>query len=957
MDLKSSLNGYFEETPFPAELFPDKIAAGLKPRTQPKKTVETQDDLPEAKAPEPKPVPKPTPAPTPAPKLAPVPTPAPKPAPVPIPAPKPVSVPTPAPNPVSVPTPAPKPAPVPTPAPKPVPAPTPAPKPVSAPTPAPKPAPTPAPKPTPKPEPESLPVPKPVPAPAPAPKPAPAPAPQPEPKQPAEQSPELAINASTFIKIVRYHHLTGSEFLSLLGNSKISNKAYQEIETNPELTVKRLIEILEESPLTTADYEKLIIAVQRSARLKEETKAKLNTAEPVPTPAPAPAPTPAPAPVTAPKPAPVPVQDREKAEPKPAEVQENEKKPDEQPKEQPDEHSEEHSEEKPKVLGVPMPMLFEEGEDDSFDDDDEKAAVEYDENGKRRTNKGKFIVSTVAALLLIGFSFALRWYLTGSWLPNTDDVQAAELDLDEKGIFDALSVLPAPSAPAFPQNRSYTAGGQTEDRKLLTSVTLGNRFIYYDRSTLYIFEKLGGQLEQLDARQYDDDIQILGLMKLDSGVAVVTAYEGMAYSFSYTLPPETEEDAERVIDSTVQRPETVIELLDAEKPEDRSKIRLFRLSGSLADLWTEGDRIVAVTSESVAEGAAGQDPYSFMPYVCTPFADGDGKMLCSSENVLVPDKMQCSGFVTIFTLDAANGAANTAAVAGGSGQLVSRSGNDLFIGQGSLLARYDISGDVRENGFCALSGTVGEFSAVGEYGEEIRVTVSEDGAAALILLDSELDLVSEVQKLGNGEAAIATCFNGNETYLITQSGTLYGIDGSNEPMTASTAAVTNDKLYRWSDSVGLRIDPLGDQDKRTGLSVIALSLDGSLSVISTLEISSRTVAELALDEYLSSPAETDVYTLGASAEDGILVVPVVYFDGVSEVERFIICTLTDQGNLSFSGSICEYDRQSPLVFAAVEGGTVTAVTGDRLVTAKSEDGSIIGYFSSRAPSGIYSYNA
>ena len=174
-------------------------------------------------------------------------------------------------------------------------------------------------------------------------------------------------------------------------------------------------------------------------------------------------------------------------------------------------------------------------------------------------------------------------------------------------------------------------------------------------------------------------------------------------------------------------------------------------------------------------------------------------------------------------------------------------------------------------------------------------------------------------------------------------------------MTTNAAGVTDARIYKWSDTVGVRIDPLGDEEKRTGLSLTAVSLDGSLSVLSTLEISSATVADKALDEYLSSPAEADISALGASPEDGILVVPVVYFDGVSEVERFIICTLTEQGNLSFSGSICEYDRQSSLLFAAAEGGTVIAVTGDRLITARSSDASIIGYFSSKPPMDVYSY--
>ena len=940
MDLKSVLGGYFEETPIPSELAPDKIAKTLQPRTQPKKSVEVQDEAPQPK-PAPVPAPKPAPAPAPAPKPEPVSVPVPKPAPVPVPVPVPKPAPVPAPKPEPVSVPVPKPAPAPAPAPKPAPAPAPAPKPVPAPAPAPKPTPVPAP--TPKP----------------APPPTPAPAPQPEP----EQSDEPIINASSFIKIVRYHHLTGSEFLGLLGNSKISNKAYQEIESNPDLTVKRLIEILEESRLTTADYDKLIIAVQRSAQLKEEAKAKLGTEKP----APAPAPT---------------RTDNADSVQKPAEPE---------PEMRPEKKEVVQEEEKP--IGVPMPRLFDE-DDDEYNDlstrkgrkaakkenkerekyekkkkkmqeeeeleepdesDQPEESEEPEEPEKTGSNKGKLIVSLIAAMLLIAFSFGWRWYLTGSWLP-TEQVAAVAPELDETGIFEALSGLPSPAAPAFAENRTYAAGGLRSETPLLTSLTMGSRFIYYTDNTLYIFEKIGGQLEQLDVRQYDEDTRILGLLKLNGSAAVVTSYQGADYSFSYYVPAEDETAFDVAVNSTVLRPETVIELLDGEKPENRSLIRPYGFSGSLAGVWTEGDRIIVATCESIAEGAAAQDAYSFMPYV---YALGSGtadKALCSPEKVLVPEKPQYGGFVTISALDAASGAFSSAAVAGGSGQLVSKTGSRLFVGQGSLLASYDISGEVTENGFCALSGTFGGFSAVGIYGEEIRVTVFEDGSAALTVLDSELNTLSEVKNLGNGETPLATCYNKNETYLVTESGTLYGINGDNEPMTASTANVTDARIYKWSDSVGVRVEPLGDEDRRTGLSVVAVSLDGTLNVLSTLEISSRTFVEKSLDEYLSSPAETDVYTLGASPHEGILVVPVVYFDGISEVERFIICTLTDQGNISFGGSICEYDRQSSLLFAAAGDGTVIAVTGDRLITARASDTSIIGYFSAKPPTDIYSYH-
>lgn len=845
MDLKATLGGYFEKTPIPAELAPEKIAGFVKPRAVAKKTVATHDDPDEEK------------------------------------------------------------------------------------------------------------------------KPAAPPKSEAEPAKKAAAETKTAIDASAFIKIVRYHHLTGSEFLSLLGNSKIGNKAYQEIEQNPGLTVKRLIELLEESSLTSEDYEKLIIAVQRTAQLKQEAKAKLEAAKP----ASAPAPAPAPAPASAPTPAPAP-----KLTPAPSAAAEM---PEEKPSapapkpvpiwEQKQAQAAKEAEEKPDSILLTDDYDYLYGEDasqskddseDEEDGEDKGKPMEYliddegyDDDTETGSNKGKFIAAAIAALVLIAISFGIRYYFTGSLLPAADEPVNTEQSLDSKGIFNAVGSLEPQSSPAFAENKSYTAGGYTDDSALVRSVTTNNRFIYYSDNTLYIFEKLGGQLEQLDARRYGEDTEILGLLQLDGGVAVVTVSDGRAYGFSYLVPDEN--GANTTVSSTVQRPETLIELLDAAKPENRSGIRLFGFSGTLADLWTEGDRIIAVTWEGIAEGAAAQDAYSFMPYSYANTDGTDSKTLCNAENVLVADTPRNGGFVTAFSLNLSDGSCVSSALAGGSGQLVSKSGNDLFIGQGELLVRYDLSDGIRLNGSCTVTGTFGGFSAVGVSDGEIRVTALEGGSAALTVLDGSLKVLSEVKNLGNGETPLATCYNGKETYLITEAGTLYGIDGNNETMTASSANVTDAEILKLNDSVGIKAVPLGDENGRTGISVSTVTLDGFLNVLSAFEISSRTVAENALDGYISSPAETDASVMGTGA-DGVLVVPVVYYDGVSEVERFFILNVTSEGTISYVSSVSVYDRQASLIFATVDEGIVTAVTGERLITARSADGSIIGYFNASPAEEDYS---
>ncbi len=84
---------------------------------------------------------------------------------------------------------------------------------------------------------------------------------------PTEGNSKPKLNAATFISVISAEKIKGGEFLQLLGNTRISNAAYREIEHNPNLTKQRLIQLLEESPLTEADYYKLLAAVKQRREL------------------------------------------------------------------------------------------------------------------------------------------------------------------------------------------------------------------------------------------------------------------------------------------------------------------------------------------------------------------------------------------------------------------------------------------------------------------------------------------------------------------------------------------------------------------------------------------------------------------------------------------------------------------------------------------------------------------
>lgn len=94
----------------------------------------------------------------------------------------------------------------------------------------------------------------------------------PIPTKDAKNAAPNRLDARTFVDIAKSEHISGGEFLELLGNSRLSNSAYREIELNPLITLERIVEILDASPLGHDDYAKLIAAV--STIVKNRRKAE-----------------------------------------------------------------------------------------------------------------------------------------------------------------------------------------------------------------------------------------------------------------------------------------------------------------------------------------------------------------------------------------------------------------------------------------------------------------------------------------------------------------------------------------------------------------------------------------------------------------------------------------------------------------------------------------------------------
>ncbi|MDE6726125.1 MAG: hypothetical protein K2J79_11035, partial [Ruminiclostridium sp.] len=588
---------------------------------------------------------------------------------------------------------------------------------------------------------------------------------QPKPAQKTEEKEDnnaQEIGASAFIKVVFYHKLTRNEFLTVLGNTKISNQAFQEIKDNPGLTVKALIDILEDSPLTNEDYKKLIIAAERTAKLKVETKEKLKSEEPKRAESALSNPIVPPASskpklnlneLTSPKtqemppikehepdrsrtnefslkgvelkadtspdtadPSPMPEEKEEKKEKLKRKLLFGKKKDEDidGDEEDIDFSEEDFEEEKKKKRGKRKKDIEE--EEDPDDDSDEVSDDDFDDEyeDEHRSNAGKFAAAAIGAVLLIGISFGLRYYFTGSLLPNigTNDPAVDNIDVNEESIFDLISAKPAAQLSGYNPDPAYTVGGIREESCLKQVIATEKRLVYINGNSLYIFEQIGGQTAQLDVRNYPSDITLMGLAETEKGIAVISENEGEPYSFVRTEGPAEgtgeQESVPQTATDTVVRPETVIELLDKENPEKRTGIEKYRLSGLMSDIFRYSERLIILTEENIPQNASKEDFVTFMPFVLTT----DGRKLCTAENSAVSKKSANSIITAVFALSFDKETA-MACTAGDPVRAATLCNGNLYLGTGNQLIKLAADGDLAEKGRYTVSGSFEEFSAIG----------------------------------------------------------------------------------------------------------------------------------------------------------------------------------------------------------------------------------------------------
>ena len=365
------------------------------------------------------------------------------------------------------------------------------------------------------------------------------------------------------------------------------------------------------------------------------------------------------------------------------------------------------------------------------------------------------------------------------------------------------------------------------------------------------------------------------------------------------------------------------------------------LSGKLVDLYTNGNKVCAVTKDSFdIDKAESEKPETFVP----AYTHKGTTQTVEFENMLVPSYVSGLNYYTAT--------------------MIAPAGDNEFMTKSVIVG--DIGGcSVNSDGMYATDTS----RINNKYYTQIAYIMFDDLMSSMITGVSDVALnPALVIAMDDNFAAFGEIYSGDERHnvIITTSKTLGNInfcegiaDGQriasisgtgktvtvtsygDDPMQYSVNAdngeqaenTENTNSVKLSDNVTAQVTVKADKDgNRQG---ILLAVGGDKKAEVTITAESNTSGDW--NSYLTSPVCDDISQLAYYEKDGKITIgiPVMYFDGISQVSVCKFYSYAD-GKLSELGNITLYDEKYTTLYCDITGGDkpyILTMWDNRVITA------------------------
>lgn len=387
---------------------------------------------------------------------------------------------------------------------------------------------------------------------------------------------------------------------------------------------------------------------------------------------------------------------------------------------------------------------------------------------------------------------------------------------------------------------------------------------------------------------------------------------------------------------------TVLRIYDSEGFTGGKAVEEYILSGEFVDCYTKGNIIYLLTQDSFdTEKASGSEPSTFVP----SYTVGETKTTVPFDRIFIMDKANKLKYFTVSAVNAENGNIKVRSMLAGDNA-------DAALSQNGAYAA--VTAKISDNYSSAVAYTAfdDELTASGNTFEGainptlIRMmnnkaivigSVYKDGTEsnAVLAYNTDLSEASILTGFAKGEKIASAVVSDKVLTLITANDTplQYSVD-INSMTQAETAETVNS--VKINDSCTAQVTMTADSEgNRKGILLTAGDREKAAVLI---EAESNTPGDW--NSYLSSPACDDISKL-AYAEVGTKIIfglPLSYFDGVSQVSMFRFFSY-ENGKLSELGKLSLFDEKiDSLECRIVNGSTPYIITlwDNRVITASAD---------------------
>lgn len=365
------------------------------------------------------------------------------------------------------------------------------------------------------------------------------------------------------------------------------------------------------------------------------------------------------------------------------------------------------------------------------------------------------------------------------------------------------------------------------------------------------------------------------------------------------------------------------------------------LSGELIDLYTNGNKVYAVTKDSFdIDKAESEKPETFVP----AYTHKGTTQTVEFENMLVPSYVSGLNYYTATMIAPAgdNEVMTKSVIVGDIGGCSANSDgmyatdtsriNNKYYTQIAYVKFDDLlSGIITGVSDVALNpGLViamdDNFAAFGE------IYTGDERHNVIITTSKTLGNINFCEGIADGQR-IASISGTGKTVTVTSYGDepmQYSVNADNGKQAENTENTNSVKL---SDNVTAQVTVKADKDgNRQG---ILLAVGGEKKAEVTITAESNTSGDW--NSYLTSPVCDDISQLAYYEKDGKITIgiPVMYFDGISQVSVCKFYCYAD-GKLSELGNITLYDEKYTTLYCNITGGDkpyILTMWDNRVITA------------------------